>query len=141
MCRVNRFWEKPALPLAQALLRNGCLWNTFVTVGRAATFLELFLSQVPEVVLSITQALAKRDLTLVYGPLPTVDFSRDILAPQPHRLLVLRDGVSGWVDLGSPARVLDTLTRNSIHPEWFREGESFSGHFDEPRGVSPRESK
>jgi mannose-1-phosphate guanylyltransferase len=29
LSRVNRFWEKPSLQEAQALLRRGCLWNTF----------------------------------------------------------------------------------------------------------------
>jgi mannose-1-phosphate guanylyltransferase len=123
--RVNRFWEKPGLPQARALLRQGCLWNTFVTVGRASTFFELLCSQVPEVVLSIRRALVDSDLKPAYELLPAVDFSRDILARQPHRLLVLPDGSSGWADLGSPARVVDTLTRNGIEPEWFRNGDSF----------------
>ena len=38
--------------------------------------------------------------------LPIVDFSRDILAHQAKRLLVLRDTGSGWADLSSPNRVL-----------------------------------
>src|SRR6266478_5698501 len=41
LLRVNRFWEKPSLPQAQTLLRDGCLWNTFVTAGYARTFLDL----------------------------------------------------------------------------------------------------
>jgi mannose-1-phosphate guanylyltransferase len=41
---VSRFWEKPSLQQAHALLRR-CLWNTFVTVGRAATFFEKLCSQ------------------------------------------------------------------------------------------------
>jgi hypothetical protein len=40
LLRVNRFFEKPFSPQSQALLRRGCLWNTFVTVGYARTFLE-----------------------------------------------------------------------------------------------------
>jgi mannose-1-phosphate guanylyltransferase len=132
---VNRFWEKPAPHQARELFRHGCLWNTFVTLGRAATFLELLCSQVPEVVLSIASALLDNDLKRAYGPLPPVDFSRDILAPQAHRLLVLRDQASGWADLGSPARVLDTLTRNGIQPEWLHEGDIFSSHSAERRGV------
>jgi mannose-1-phosphate guanylyltransferase len=35
LSRVNHFWEKPSLSEARALLARGCLWNTFVTVGRA----------------------------------------------------------------------------------------------------------
>jgi mannose-1-phosphate guanylyltransferase len=50
LCRVNRFWEKPALPQARALLQSGCLWNTFVTIGRAATFFELVFRGLREVV-------------------------------------------------------------------------------------------
>jgi mannose-1-phosphate guanylyltransferase len=64
LCRVNRFWEKPAQHQARQPLRGGCLWKTFVSVGRAATFLELVCSQVPEAVLSITRALADADLEL-----------------------------------------------------------------------------
>ena len=121
LCRVNRFWEKPALPAAQALLQRGCLWNTFVTIGSAATFLELICSEVPDVVLSITRVLADKDLATIYARLPSVDFSRDILAHQAKRLLVLRDAGSGWADLGSPNRVLGLLAKNVIQPAWFRQ--------------------
>jgi mannose-1-phosphate guanylyltransferase len=31
--RVGRFWEKPSLSLASALMKRGCLWNSFVMVG------------------------------------------------------------------------------------------------------------
>jgi mannose-1-phosphate guanylyltransferase len=40
LLRVNRFWEKPSLRQDRALLRRGCLWNTYVTVGHASTFLD-----------------------------------------------------------------------------------------------------
>jgi mannose-1-phosphate guanylyltransferase len=56
LLRVNRFWEKPSLQQAQTLLRRGCLWNTFVTVGRASTFVDLLRSQPPEVILSINKS-------------------------------------------------------------------------------------
>ena len=118
LSRVSRFWEKPSLQQAQALLRRDCLWNTFVTVGRAATFLEMLCSQAPEAVLAISRAITDNTLKVAYTSLNTVDFSRDVLANLPHRLLVLSDRTSGWADLGSPARVLDTLSRNGIHPEW-----------------------
>ena len=119
--RVNRFWEKPTLPQARALLQSGCLWNTFVTIGSAATLLELICSGVPDVVLSVTRALADNDLGPTYAQLPIVDFSRDILAHQAKRLLVLRDSGSGWADLGSPNRVLGLLARSVNQPAWFRQ--------------------
>ena len=62
-------------------------------------------------------------LDVAYPLLDTLDFSRDVLVHLPHRLLVLRDRTSGWADLGSPARVVDTLSRNGIQPEWASEGD------------------
>ena len=102
------------------ILQSGCLWNTFVTIGSAATFLELVCAEVPDVVLSLTRALADNDMASAYARLPNVDFSRDILARQANRLLVVRDSGSGWADLGSPNRVLDLLAKNAHQPAWFR---------------------
>lgn len=135
LCRVNRFWEKPALPQARNLLLSGCLWNTFVTVGSAAAFLELLCSEVPEVVLSMTRALADDDWGPTYARLPSVDFSRDILAHQTRKLLVLRDSGSGWADLGSPNRVLGLLARNVNQPAWFRRTNGSSQQVRALRGV------
>jgi mannose-1-phosphate guanylyltransferase len=118
LSRVNRFWEKPTLAKAQELLRRGCLWNTFVTVGRADAFLELLCAGIPDVVFRLAGALTDNDLDCAYREVRTVDFSREVLAPQPHRLLVIRDAASGWTDLGNPARVFHTLARNSIEPAW-----------------------
>ena len=119
--RVNRFWEKPSILQAEELLRRGCLWNTFVTAGRASTFLEALSAEVPNVVLAINKALADNELEAAYGVMPAVDLSRQVFAPQPHRLLAVRDLTSGWADLGSPTRVMETLARNNIHPAWLRE--------------------
>jgi mannose-1-phosphate guanylyltransferase len=118
--RVNRFWEKPELPQARALFQSGCLWNTFVTIGSAAAFLELMCSEVPNVVFPLRRALADNDLAPTYARLPAVDFSRDVLTHQAKRLLVLRDSVSGWTDLGSPERVLGLLAKNINQPPQVR---------------------
>ena len=119
--RVNRFWEKPSVLQAQELLRRGCLWNTFVTAGRASTFLEALSAEVPNVVLAINKALADNELEAAYGVMPAVDLSHQVFAPQPHRLLAVRDLTSGWADLGSPTRVMEILGRSNIHPAWLRE--------------------
>jgi mannose-1-phosphate guanylyltransferase len=125
LLQVNRFWEKPSLLQAQALLRRGCLWNTFVTVGQARAFLDLVCSQIPEVVLSLNKARAENDLSVAYRLMPAVDFSRQVLSPQPNRLLAVPDVSSGWADLGSPSRVMDILARNKLQPAWLRDG---NGH-------------
>ena len=126
LLHVNRFWEKPSLLQAQTLLQRGCLWNTFVTVGHARAFLDLVCSQVPNVVPSLAKAMAENGLDVAYRLMPAVDFSREVLAPQPHRLLAVPDTTSGWADLGSPTRVMDILTRNKIQPGWLRDGLCFS---------------
>ena len=131
-CRVSRFWEKPALLLARKLLRSGCLWNTFVTIGRARTFLELLCAEVPEVVLSVTRALRDDTVEKTYAELATIDFSRDILARQVERLLLLCDSCSGWTDLGSPGRVLEILTRIDVQPAWVRQ---FGGSAEAVRSL------
>ena len=89
LCRVNRFWEKPALPKARALLQSGCLWNTFVAFGSAATFLELVCSEVPEVVLAVTRALAEDDL------------ASSLRAVAERRLFTRHPGPSGEQTLGA----------------------------------------
>jgi mannose-1-phosphate guanylyltransferase len=121
LSRVNRFWEKPSLSNASALLARGCLWNTFVTIGRASVFLELLGSQIPEILPHIAAGVAGADLDAAYGQVRSVDFSAEVLAPLAHRLLVVRDAASGWTDLGNPRRVIDTLLRNRIEPPWLSE--------------------
>jgi len=120
--RVNRFWEKPSVLQAQELLRRGCLWNTFVTAGRASTFLDVLCTGIPHVVLAINNAVVDNDLERAYQDIPAVDLSREVFAPQPHRLLAICDAKSGWTDLGSPARVMEILGRRSTHPTWWPEG-------------------
>jgi hypothetical protein len=41
-----------------------------------------------------------------------VDFSRDVMAKEPHRLLVIQDDTSGWADLGTPSRLIEILRSN-----------------------------
>ena len=108
---VDYEWIEPGVIVSE--------WNTFV---RATTFFEMLCSQVPEAVLAISRAMANDSLDTAYPELDSVDFSRDVLANLPRRLLVLRDRTSVWADLGSPARVHDTLSRNAIQPEWAGEG-------------------
>src|SRR5579864_3427030 len=79
----------------------------------------LLCAEIPDVVSSIAAALTDKDLDSAYRGVLTVDFSHAVLVPQPHRLLVVRDAVSGWSDLGNPTRVIDTLTRNN--PAWLSE--------------------
>ena len=113
--RVSRFWEKPDLDKASTLCNQGCLWNTFVTIGLASAFLEILQSTLPE----ITRAVdGRRPLEQLYAGIPARDFAKEVLARVPNRLLVVRDAESGWTDFGSPRRVIDALTRYGDRPPW-----------------------
>jgi mannose-1-phosphate guanylyltransferase len=121
LMRVNRFWEKPSLSKARDLLEQGSLWNTFVTIGYASTFLDLLRLQVPEAMPYIAAGMSRNNLDAVYRGVRQIDFSREVLGPLPDRLLVVRNAGSGWADLGNPQRVIDTLVRNRIEPAWLNE--------------------
>jgi hypothetical protein len=50
----------------------------------------------------------------LYADLPTLDFSRDVLAEHAAGLKVLAVPACGWTDLGTPRRVEQALARH--HP-------------------------
>jgi len=110
--RVHRFWEKPSARLARELFGRGCLWNTFVIVGRARTFLDVIASTVPvmyrafEPLRDHRSDLAELECAArVYETLQEGDFSHQVLSACTERLAVLRLGKVGWSDLGTPERV------------------------------------
>src|SRR5581483_9154375 len=49
---VRRFWEKPSRRLAVRLMRRGCLWNSFVMVGRVSAFLAVIRRALPDLLTS-----------------------------------------------------------------------------------------
>jgi mannose-1-phosphate guanylyltransferase len=120
LLRVTRFWEKPALKRAELLKRRGCLWNTFITMGRVGAFMELLHATVPELTRSVEDSFTNRQIDQLYGRIPPVDFSRAVLTRMPERLVVLRDAASGWTDFGSPRRVMEVLASQGIRPPWLK---------------------
>ena len=118
---VSRFCEKPPLNKARNLMRKGGLWNTFITIGRAGAFLKLLSATVLPAMTSIAEAVARGNLDSVYNEIETIDFSKHVLSMEAGGLLVMADNTSGWADLGNQARVIDTLDRNKIEPDWLRE--------------------
>ena len=123
--RVARFWEKPSMATAQRLLSRGCFWNSFVMIGRAKTLLALISESVPDVYRSfepIVPAIGSRHapaaVEAVYSKLRESNFSQEVLAAQPSRLAVLPVTGMEWSDWGDPARVLGSLARIGVQPEW-----------------------
>jgi mannose-1-phosphate guanylyltransferase len=122
---VCRFWEKPSEEEARICLEAGCLWNTFVLVGKAATFLRAGREAVPEVDERLTRAepFLGTDqeawaLHQAYALMPKANFSRAILEPCPPCLAVSAIPRVVWSDLGTPRRVFEILEGARYRPAW-----------------------
>jgi mannose-1-phosphate guanylyltransferase len=122
---IRRFWEKPSRDLAGALFSRGCLWNSFVMVGRVSAFLDLIALGAPELLRAFEpirrargtrqeDAVAER----VYASLPDVNFSQRVLVPAADRLGVVRVTGVEWSDWGNAERVFATITRTGWRPRW-----------------------
>jgi mannose-1-phosphate guanylyltransferase len=110
---VRRFWEKPDAALARTLFDGGCVWNSFVMVGRCATLIELVEETLPELIRAFRPIrrfmgtpLEPAMVETVYRGLAAADFSRSVLGGSPGRLAVLPVRGVAWSDLGRPERVL-----------------------------------
>jgi mannose-1-phosphate guanylyltransferase len=122
---VRRFWEKPTAGLARALLKRGCLWNSFVMVGRAGAFERVVHEAAPEMAAALTHAASSLGrpneaaaLRRAYGSLPTAGFSDLVLTRLAHRFSVLRVKDVGWCDLGNPRRAVESARRRGHEPPW-----------------------
>lgn len=122
--QVRRFWEKPSATLAHTLMERGCLWNSFVIVGRVDALLRMTQAAVPQLYASFADltpffetAREPGALAQLYSKIDDVNFSHEVLAARPQDLAVMRVGDVGWSDLGDPARVLSTLALIGVQSE------------------------
>ena len=122
--QVRKFWEKPGLSLANSLMERGCLWNSFVMVGRVDALLKMTRAALPELYeafAAITPALETpaehKELAELYSHIEESNFSHQVLAARPKDLMVMRVGDVGWSDLGEPNRVLSTLARIGVESQ------------------------
>lgn len=119
---VLSFIEKPARERAGELIRAGALWNSFIFVAKAAVLMDLFEWTMPWLTRLFTHVEAaggirRRDaLYSLYERLPTLDFSSDVLQGIEDELRVLAVPPCGWVDLGTPERVVATIEREPECP-------------------------
>ena len=125
IARVKRFWEKPARPIAQKLLADGCLWNTFVMVGTVGAFLEMIRRTSSTVFQTLRSALVdcgldaeEERMQYIYDRLTPTDFSKQVLSVSAERLAVANCGKVGWSDLGDPRRLVTALTESGIENPW-----------------------
>jgi mannose-1-phosphate guanylyltransferase len=122
--RVRKFWEKPSLNLATSLMERGCLWNSFVMVGRVDALLKMTRAAVPEMYAAFAAitptfetAAEHKALIKLYSQIEDMNFSHQVLAVRPEDLMVMRVGDVGWSDLGEPNRVLSTLARLGVQSQ------------------------
>ncbi len=123
--RVSRFWEKPSQEVARMLFVRGCLWNTFVLVAGVGALVAAGAECVPQ----LNDRLARLSaffgtehetwaMRQAYALAPRANFSRSVLQHWSHALAASRLPDLTWCDLGSPARVVKTLTRLGISRPW-----------------------
>jgi mannose-1-phosphate guanylyltransferase len=114
---VDRFVEKPDVPLARNLVEGGALWNAFIVAARARALLQIFIQRFPKIVIGMQAVVAQSQFTPdlsvaavdLYRDLPYGDFSRQILQGAESVLRVLQVPRCGWSDLGTPKRLAETL--------------------------------
>jgi mannose-1-phosphate guanylyltransferase len=132
--RVLKFVEKPTSEQALDLIGQGALWNSFIAVSTVHGLVSLFARNCCDV-FNAMRAAVRQDLqspevagavSRLYDRLPTLDFSRDVLARQPSYLRVLPVPQCGWSDLGTPERVIHALHRSAgVADEQVRPGASW----------------
>jgi mannose-1-phosphate guanylyltransferase len=110
--RVLRFVEKPSASRAQALLKQGALWNVFILAASVRALLRLFGGSFAATVMAMRE-LRGAALDDMYQQLRSVDFSRDLLQGNESVLQVLPVPHCGWTDLGTPQRLAATLQQFS----------------------------
>jgi mannose-1-phosphate guanylyltransferase len=122
--RVSKFWEKPSSTIATSLMNSGCMWNSFVMVGRVDALLKTTRAALPEmhaafdaITPAFETANEHKALAALYSQIAESNFSHQVLAVRPEDLMVMRVGEVGWSDLGEPNRVLSTLARLGVQSE------------------------
>ncbi len=125
--KVRRFWEKPGRGAAQRLLREGCLWNSFVFVAHLSTLIVAIMRAAPALCSTFASLRSSLGMTAegeavrrLYDDLPSIDFSRQVLEKCPEGLAVLPVCGVDWSDLGEPDRVLEIANRFDARPPWLR---------------------
>jgi mannose-1-phosphate guanylyltransferase len=123
--RVKRFWEKPARDTALELMTGGCLWNSFVMVGKVSAILktiEARLLELYRLFAAAANTFGTRNETAtvrsIYAWIDDVNFSSEVLEKSPEVLYVMRVSDITWSDWGEPQRVLGTLNDLGLKPDW-----------------------
>lgn len=112
--RVAAFVEKPAAPIAAAMMERGAVWNSFLIATRGQILVDLFAERQPALVAEMRTTLEANKaatLTDLYDRLEVTDFSHELLQGSEERMWLLRVPECGWTDLGTLDRVAECVDR------------------------------
>jgi mannose-1-phosphate guanylyltransferase len=125
--RVKHFWEKPSVESAKTLMLKGCLWNSFVMIGKVETFLNLFQKHLPDLykMFAATNMVygtydERSTMRSLYAWINEANFSSEVLEKCTDELFVVRVGDVGWSDWGEPNRVIGTLSKLGVRFDWMK---------------------
>jgi len=115
---VRRFWEKPDPENAEILMQNGCLWNTFVLIGKSATFLKHIKFSIPEVFdafkpiqSDLGSSSEETTIESTFPNIPAINFSHFVLEKIPEHLHVIEISEVYWSDWGEEGRILNDIKK------------------------------
>jgi mannose-1-phosphate guanylyltransferase len=110
--KVAFFWEKPPVDAAQAIMARGCLWNSFVMIGKARSFLQMIEEALPELyklfnstTCAIGMPLEPAMIRFLYTCVDEIIFSSAVLEKSVNRLLVMKVQGVAWSDWGTRAQI------------------------------------
>jgi mannose-1-phosphate guanylyltransferase len=116
--------NRPKQFVPASLMQHGCLWNSFVMVGRVDALLKMTRAALPEMYYEFAQLIPSFETTVerkalaeLYTRIEDTNFSHQVLAVRPADLAVMRVRDVGWSDLGEPNRVLSTLARIGVESQ------------------------
>ncbi|HEY7727570.1 MAG TPA: sugar phosphate nucleotidyltransferase [Candidatus Eisenbacteria bacterium] len=118
---VAEVLEKPDEADKERLYRMGGLVNSFILVARGEALRRLYEETQPLLLKLLASTMRHHGWTLatlrhLYAALPAIDFSRDVLAHAGTRLRVLPVRACGWIDLGTPERLMHWLSTRREAP-------------------------
>ena len=98
-CHVVAFEEKPARPRAEALVREGALWNSGIFVWRTRVILNALAQHCVEIG-SALPSVDSRDQTEFISSVKSISIERGLLERCSGNLVVV-PGEFGWDDVGT----------------------------------------
>jgi mannose-1-phosphate guanylyltransferase len=123
---VDRFLEKPTAEAARACMERGGLWNTFVMAASVKSLVAAGRRGLPILherlarIGRVEGAALEHATESAYRLAPVANFSQSILATITDSLAVSPVPHVAWSDWGTPDRVIQTLKREGIAPEWMQ---------------------